>query len=71
MTQSEINESWSAGAANYDEIIHDEMNSFRLEKWLERIMAQVPSEAQSSGCRLRPRFFHHDTFKVRSRRHRY
>ena len=40
-TQEEINEQWTDAADNYDEIIQDELASFRVEKWTELIKSQV------------------------------
>ena len=43
MKQSEINQSWSESAPNYDSIIHDELRSFRVEAWQEQILSHFPA----------------------------
>lgn len=53
-TQKEINDHWSAGAENYSEIIENELNSFRPNKWREKIIGNA-SEGESlkildAGC---------------------
>lgn len=58
-TQEEINRHWSEGAANYDGIIHDELNSFRTEAWQELIKSQTGGKEKldvlDTGCG--PAFF--------------
>ena len=59
LTQKEINDRWTKGSENYDRIIHDELESFRVEGWRKLISAQTGDrpglEVLDCGCG--PAFF--------------
>lgn len=42
ITQEEINAHWTEGAENYSDIIDQELNSFRAERWKRKILENVP-----------------------------
>ena len=39
--QEKNNRRWTEGSDNYDRIIHDELNSFRVAEWRKLISAQA------------------------------
>ena len=57
--QKENYQDWSQSSDNYNRIIHDELNSFRPEKWQHQILSQVlekgPLKILDAGCG--PAFF--------------
>ena len=54
LDQKEIDRYWSDGAENYSWIIDDELNSFRVEKWREKILGNISSvrnpKILDAGC---------------------
>ncbi len=59
-TQEEINESWSESSKNYSWIIDNEIESFRKEKWQNRILRQInkaPEEIRVLDTGCGPGFF--------------
>ncbi|SFB34701.1 Ubiquinone/menaquinone biosynthesis C-methylase UbiE [Acetitomaculum ruminis DSM 5522] len=52
--QDQINDYWTKGAENYSRIIKDELNSFRVEKWQNRILKNAPKNGKldilDTGC---------------------
>ena len=58
-TQQDINRQWTESADNYDDIIQDELNSFRLEGWQKLIKSQIGGatglKVLDTGCG--PAFF--------------
>ena len=58
--QRAINEHWSKSSENYDRIIHDELDSFRVEAWQKLIREQVNGrkrELRVLDCGCGPAFF--------------
>ncbi len=57
--QEQINRRWTEGSDNYDRIIHDELNSFRVSEWQKLISAQVGKldGLQVLDCGCGPAFF--------------
>jgi len=59
IAQDEINRIWSEDAQNYDNVIQDELNSFRAAAWQEQILSHfsgcVPLKILDVGCG--PAFF--------------
>jgi ubiquinone/menaquinone biosynthesis C-methylase UbiE len=57
--QRKIDEHWSAASDNYSRIIHDELNSFRVDAWIKKILANAPRkdalDVLDAGCG--PAFF--------------
>jgi ubiquinone/menaquinone biosynthesis C-methylase UbiE len=45
MKQEEINKNWSDSSTNYDRIIQDELQSFRVEAWQEQILSHFDEGA--------------------------
>lgn len=43
-TQREINNEWSTDSGDYDSIIQDELNSYRVAAWQKQILSQVNSD---------------------------
>ena len=54
LEQKEIDRYWSDGAENYSWIIDDELNSFRVKKWKEKILENISSRPKpkilDAGC---------------------
>ncbi len=52
--QEKINRRWTEGSDNYDRIIHDELNSFRVAEWRKLISVQAGNleglEVLDCGC---------------------
>ena len=57
--QEIINEQWSQGASNYNDIIEDEIHSFRAAAWKKQILEQVPKQGRLDilDCGCGPGFF--------------
>ena len=57
--QEAINEQWSKNSANYDRIIHDELDSFRVKGWQKLIADQVANRTglEVLDCGCGPAFF--------------
>ena len=46
MKQEEINKNWSESSTNYDRIIQDELQSFRVEAWQEQILSHFDEKSR-------------------------
>lgn len=57
--QEKINATWSRSAKNYNDIINDELNSFRTAAWKEQILSNAPQKEQLKilDCGCGPGFF--------------
>lgn len=58
-TQKDINQMWTDHSDNYNNIIHDELTSFRVEAWQKQVAAQLPAHTNSKvlDCGCGPAFF--------------
>lgn len=57
--QEKINATWSRSAKNYNDIIDDELNSFRAAAWKEQILSNAPQKEKLKilDCGCGPGFF--------------
>lgn len=57
--QKTINELWNRGSDNYNQIIHDELASFRVKRWQKKISEQIGNREGLNvlDCGCGPAFF--------------
>ena len=57
--QKMINELWNRGSSNYNQIIHDELASFRVKRWQKKISEQIGNREglKVLDCGCGPAFF--------------